>query len=332
MFLTINLQESIISFHNCPTSLSTTLWWFRVAVLYVNLLSSGIVYLVARFQFTTKQALFASVSFLSLLPVFNGTFALAEPFMILFLLLSYLNFQYQYSSLRLLIGGLFLGLAILFKQTALLALLVYIGIFLSQRQYKVRNLIFMFAGMAIVVIPIVLFLWFSDALNQAFHSVVLFNLHDYRPFSIFVTLRTLPMLLFPVFPLIVSFCLMLAKNSSIFRKNLYPFGMLGVFISFTLTRPFHHYWLPVLPFFVLMLFSGLENHKLMQKIVIANLLLIGIIHLYSSWTISIPKRMRQIAAATRVDNCEIHRSVEERYLAGCISLSQNSDEIGDDGQ
>ena len=99
----------------------------RLVVYFVHFASAVIIYFLGKKIHSERVGIISSFFFLVLVytPVFEGYYYLTEPFAIFFILLSvYLFFKDGFYPK--LLSGIFLGIAILFKQTSVLLLLVFL--------------------------------------------------------------------------------------------------------------------------------------------------------------------------------------------------------------
>jgi 4-amino-4-deoxy-L-arabinose transferase-like glycosyltransferase len=141
-----------------------------------------------------KVGMTASIFFLiaAYIPIFQGYFFKAEPFAVFFLLLSVIFF-FKHDHLNNFLAGIFLGLGVLFKQTAILLFGVYFLFYLLKLRYKenrtkkyflnsTKTLIMIFLGISVTIIPVFLYFFLMGAAEEMIYYSVYFLSFYQLPF------------------------------------------------------------------------------------------------------------------------------------------------------
>jgi hypothetical protein len=278
--------------------ISDTFYLMRFITLISNWITAYFIYLIA------GQGRLTALSYLIILPFYQGQFAITEPFMIMWLVIGMyftlssvgveatesqdisLNLRNVLPStalradqLKIFLAGICLGLAALFKQPAIINIIaVYIYILGSQitkiklqitSKPKIKiikftslafqiinskfiyNFLFSYLlftiGVILVWLPALGYFYLNSTLQNFWQAVVIFNFLEYPPMWM-DTFQQLPQLIWPVIAII--------GITSISRARTYNSCILVILfiilpLPFILTRPYHHYWLQVLPFIII---------------------------------------------------------------------------------
>jgi hypothetical protein len=158
----------------------------RILVCIFHAASAILIYLLGTKIKDKKVGMTASVFFLiaAYIPIFQGYFFKAEPFAVFFLLLSALFFLKKSYSNNIL-AGIFLGIGVIFKQTAILLFGVYFLYYLLQLRFKdnktkqyfldsTKNLVLIFLGVIFSLIPVFLYYLLVGALDDFLYYSVYF--------------------------------------------------------------------------------------------------------------------------------------------------------------
>ena len=228
--------------------------------------------------------------YLALIPYYQGNFYLTQPFMMLFLLLS-TNFLFESlsesdqhrpdenlkssrNSKKFFLSALFFGLATFFRQTALVHILpIVIFLIYNKPKHKTyHKLVKLLTFGATAILPWLLFTayaWNNNFFNQAWQQIVLFNLFSYPSLPIATVLRKIPLLVWPLVVTCVGYWLVkrnlfvskeIVVSNSLAKQYLFFILLhIVVVLPLLLSRPYHHYWLQLIPW--LFVIVGLKNFK-----------------------------------------------------------------------
>lgn len=191
-----------------------------------------------------------------------------------------------------LLSGLFLGLAILFKQTALLSLLAFYLYLISRRDWKALLLII--AGMIIPLGLSQIYLSVHHLLPQAYQQIILYNFKNYPSEPLLsVVIQLLPPFLYTL-PVWLLFLVQTKRelHQLIFKPKpktqnpkysslLFIYALAALPMLAYFNRHYPHYWLQSVPF-VAILTAGQLKHKLRItnnafKITLAWILIVSLI-------------------------------------------------------
>lgn len=228
--------------------------WVAKAALIVSTLGAAI--LLKKIGDSLKPGIgwYATGIFLFLLTQFEGYYLIAEPFMLLPLSLAlWILLRPNYSLPWLLSAGVCLGLALLFKQTALISLLPIL--WLASKRSTIQ-LLPVFIGLITPLLLTALYLLTNDALKQAWHQVVVLTLTEYPREAIPFILGSLqqPFLwTLPIWGLVL-----LAWWPYLKHKNLI-WALVLLPLPLMFFRHYPHYWIQVLPFVAILAASVLAD-------------------------------------------------------------------------
>ncbi len=211
--------------------------WLMGVVLVVQIL----IYFITKKLFNQKTALLANLLFLIWQPFLEGWVLWIDSFMPLFLLPAF----YFVTKKRLFLGGLFLGGAVLFKQTAI-PLVCMVSLYLIWELRSIKKLIPFIAGFLPVPILMVIYYWVLGVFQDFWYWTVTFNLttyatggtktHEYKQLIRVLGMAT---------PLI--FIIKTGVNKNLVLLGVFILGSLvGVF-----DRPDFVHFQPALPFIVI---------------------------------------------------------------------------------
>jgi hypothetical protein len=183
------------------------------------------------------------LSFLIIAPAYQGQFALTEVLMVPWLLSATVYMVRR----NMLAAGIMLGVAFMFKQTAVLNLIVML--------FVGTNPLAVIAGFSLV--PLLSYGFLSLAVPVNLWSYWIFEslIAAYPANTFSNTLIELPKLLLPLgifIPLIIySF-----KKPHTTHAQKYSLGIIMISLPILLFRPYHHYWLQFLPYMLILSFSS----------------------------------------------------------------------------
>jgi hypothetical protein len=237
----------------------------RIFLFFIILISAFLIFKIAE-DFKKGSGFAASLFFAFLMLFYQGTYILAEPFIALFVILSYwcLIKSYRIKTLKYhLLGGVFIGITLLFKQTSVIFFLIFLFAFLSKKRPVLKFLSFLLG----VFIPLFAIYFWLNSLglwNEAVNQIVTLTANSYpkedigKVLSAFKTgfWRTLPIWL-----LFISSISLLFKEET--RNRVITLLTLSILpIPLFLVRPYLHYWIIVLPFVAIL--AGVTFEKIME--------------------------------------------------------------------
>lgn len=196
---------------------------------------------------------FAAILFLYALTFYEANFLIAEPFMVTFLLL---GFYFYISKKSAFLTGLFLSLAFLLKQVAIINFVIIFFFIIKSSRLRSNNTLGYLIGFSIPCLITLLYLYTNGLSQTAFSQIITLNLTSYErePLSLvfssffFWLIMALPLWLFFIFGL---------KNIRGYPKELLLFIFLPLPILFH--RHYPHYILQSLPFIAIISAFGFEK-------------------------------------------------------------------------
>lgn len=219
----------------------TNVWVIKIALI-LSTLGTGVFVKKITDHLKSGAGWYAAIIFVFLLTQFEGYYLIAEPFMILPLLLAWwLIVRRPHSSGWLVVAGACLGLVILFKQTGLLSVISLLILGFTRTSKRVMLLL----GFFLPLLLTLLYLKANGAVGAAWHQVVILTLTHYPPESLSYVLKTLSWNFLWTFPmwvlLVVGFKAQLQNRKMIWSMIVLP-------LPFMVVRHYPHYWVQVLPF------------------------------------------------------------------------------------
>lgn len=270
--------------------LGSNLLTYRVLVILINITIGLLIYLKCR-TIKRRGVLAAGVYFL-LSPYYQSNFILTEVYMTVCLVGAYslmdgldLRLKGQHGgriSRRIFIIGLLTGLAFCYKQPGLVFIVLY-GVYIywlaHEKQSTVvknsktgkekllayaRRIKLIALYLLGVIIPITGFtLWLisNNILVIAFNQIIVHNITSYPPYSLIETVKKSMPIILPILPLWVL-CIRnwLHKEQKASSEYLLLFSIVA-YLPFLFFRPYHHYWIPVVPFLLLSIFMPRRGYK-----------------------------------------------------------------------
>ena len=237
----------------------------RVFLFTIILLSAYLIFKISE-DLKKGSGLPASLFFAFLMFFYQGTYILAEPFIALLALATYwcLVKSYRINNLKYhLLGGVFVGISLLFKQTSIVFFLIFLFAFLSKKRPILKPLVYLIG----VFVPLMAtYFWLKSfgLVDEAINQIITLTANSYPKEDLSKVLsafgvgfwRTLPM-----WVLFVSSLALLFKKE--FRNKTITLLVLSLLpIPLFLIRPYLHYWIIVLPFVAIL--AGLMFEKLIE--------------------------------------------------------------------
>jgi 4-amino-4-deoxy-L-arabinose transferase-like glycosyltransferase len=278
MFMGDSISQGAIPYLDYPDNKPPGIWYllaltFQVfgksicaarLILYItNALSAYILYLLGKEIHNEKLGIISAALFLIgiLTPAFDGYWVLTEPFLTLFSLFGILCFiKCRDRKLYMLVCGLAIGIATLFKQSGILILIVIITFYLCNFWIPVnRNKIFLVSfvknisllliGLFIPILFTFIYFWNAGALSQFIDNVV-WSLNKYGTnFAGFILIGYQ----FASFSIvwIPCFASLLSIGNQFIKKSINYETLISIWLLISLCplllRQFGHYYLPILP-------------------------------------------------------------------------------------
>lgn len=216
---------------------------------------------------------------LLMLMIFEGNYLIAEVPMTLCVLLA-LYFALCKDKYYFLIG-FFCGLAIIFKQTALLSSLVII--IYSVFKYK-KNIFKIIWGFLLPILMVLLYLVVTKTLRDGFEQIIWLNLCCYPREQVGFVLSNLSFYFFHSLPILILALVeiyFVIKNYQSEKNMIIIIMLLLLPIPLLLIRHYPHYWIQIIPFFSLLAAAGMErflNNKffVVKYIILASIILMVI--------------------------------------------------------
>lgn len=220
-------------------------------------------------------SLFAHIFFFWITLIFEGQYLIAEPFMAFFISLGlyyFLSFRPKRERsggipfpTRIILSGFAFGVALLFKQTAILSIIAFVIYLTWQRQW--RQLIFFNIGVIIPIFIATLYLWHYNLLVDAYRQIILYNFQYYPAEDIYKViglltpsfLYALPIWVLFIYGAIAIFKYRNAANHSWTRGFVIILLLATLPIFSFLLRHYPHYWLQVAPFVAILAANTLKR-------------------------------------------------------------------------
>lgn len=262
--------------------ITTNIVFIKIIFVAINLCSVVLVTKIyQKISSNVRYIYLPAIFYLIMLIIFEGNFLITEIPMIFCLLLA-LNFALQNNKNYFLIG-LFCGLAIIFKQTALISSLIIIIYSVFKSKKDITKIVLSF------FLPILLVLFYliiSRTLKFGFEQIIWLNLCCYPKEPIYIVIKSLSFYFLHSLPILflAAFELFfIAKNFRSERNMIIITLLLLLPIPFLLIRHYPHYWIQIIPFISILAASGMEriiNNKyfLLKIFAFASILLILVIN------------------------------------------------------
>ena len=265
----------------------------RLLVIGVNLVSAGMIWLIGREVGVGREGrMLMALSYLILLQVYQGQFGLTEPWMAVFLLGGVWLLMRWGSGITvhlggvkahprgeakefflIFFGGMGMGMAMMFKQAAVVNVIAISFWLLVVSKHRVSwvsgisRVIALGLGMMAVWLPVVIWFVNQGIWDDFWRVAVIYPLTEYPPLWQ-ETVRQLPVMLWPIAVWIILVRGIWGRVGGEIRdsrdsRNLVVRQLLWLMqllpLSLVLSRPYHHYWLQVLPFVIISV--AISNRK-----------------------------------------------------------------------
>lgn len=208
----------------------------------------------------------AAAIFIFLMTQFEGYFLIAEPFLLLPLLLSmWLLLRFGGNRRWLFLAGVFLGISMLFKQTSVLSA---IPLFFLVHQSTKKGVLVFIGGLILPWLLFAGYLLANSLMADAWHQIVTLTLNSYPHEKLGYILSMLQTNFLWTLPIWVLFWLGL-KTKFVHKNMLLALVMLP--LPFMFFRHYPHYWVQVLPFVALIVAAVLVDLQ-RQALIIATMI------------------------------------------------------------
>lgn len=300
-------------------------YWFvpRLFILLINFASAALLYTIGKKDLGQNSAITIAAIYLTLSPWYQGSFFLTEVVINFFFLIVFyclLHQPFTHRHLNYLLAGLAFGTGLLFKPTILLSgLALLIGLSLVKERrlhlWLTTGLTF-FTGVILGVFPALWLLINKNLLNLFFNQVIVFNLYSYPPYPLTETLSQFPKILVPGLPwwLLGFFGILIIKDSSTLFK-LIRLQLLFI-IPLIFLRPYHHYWLQLLPWVLFMAAYLIKKVKLSLKPMLLFQIALSLAFLIFSLNESLPELKSELGRAQNLA-CNQVIEPEDYFLSDC---------------
>lgn len=227
---------------------------YKIFIWLVNFLTAILVYGISE-RFRKGAGSFASVIFLLSLVFFEGNYLGAGPFLALLITLAtWLLMKYPGQRRAVFAAGISAGLAILFKQTAILSLLPLL--FLLHIENRASKKYF-FSGTLLVGLSLFVYLTASGILNRFLAQAISANFSSYPPEKLTKVLQSWWDNLRRLWWVFLGAGCAFLPYDKIKREQWVILALAIIPISAFLIRDYPHYWLQVIPFWSVLAGIGL---------------------------------------------------------------------------
>jgi 4-amino-4-deoxy-L-arabinose transferase-like glycosyltransferase len=224
----------------------------RLIPFTLNIIIGWLLYFICRTIINRREGVVVASLYLLISPFYQSNFILTEvPVAACLLVGTALAWRYDVSrkSRAVLWIGFWIGMAILFKQTAFVYALIIPFLLLYQRFVKNRSMLLglYILGLSIPITLIILYLIYSGIYAESYYQIIEYNLLSYPHSSLFVIGPYILQTLLPIVLLWV-FTRLFPKNNKYMAYYIYFLSLFIIIsIPILLFRPYHHYWIPLLP-------------------------------------------------------------------------------------
>lgn len=235
----------------------------RLIPFLLNITIGCLLYFICRTILKSREGVVVAFLYLIISPFYQANFILTEvPMTVCLLIGTLLVWRYHKTKAsrgwkEVFWAGFWVGLAILFKQTAFIySLILPFFLFYSSKNNSVKKSLLLLGlylfGVILPITLMIIYLISNNILAISYSQIIEYNLSSYPHSSIFDIILSFPQLLFPIVLLWV-FTKFLRSN---YKIKTYYFYFISSFIigsiPLLLFRPYHHYWIPVLPYILLL--------------------------------------------------------------------------------
>lgn len=292
----------------------------RSIVIFTNLISAYLVYFLLR-TVGERLALLGSLLFLLILPLVHGTYALTEVFAVPWVLLSVIFIVRHREEKWYAVGtGVCIGIAVLFKLTFIVTGIVAVLYHLSGPG-KVRASFIrawdVLLGLAMPIGLIGLAMFYLQVFGEFYEQVIQFVIYNYPSQINFTSLVFMGFLSFSLIGFLYVALRGVHKKAVPNSVSIVLYLYILSFIPSLIYRPYHHYWIPIIPFIVIFSVQGVKAVKWGEIILLSNAIILSVIYLVHTVVVSYPTLSYQITTAENSGNCKEVSSPIQYFLTKC---------------
>ncbi|MCX6808704.1 MAG: hypothetical protein NTW50_03485 [Candidatus Berkelbacteria bacterium] len=243
----------------------------KTFLVFVNLATVVFTFLIAKKIKVNGNI--AAVFTLFRMIFFEGNSIIAEPFVILFLTISlYLLLQPRFA-IQYFLAGLCLGISILFKQTAVVNLMVILLLCLITSKWS--KLLMILLGAGTIFASVFLYIYLNGLVIPAYEQIILYNITSYPREHLVLLLSNLWPAFVLILPLWALFIIGLNKRFISNHLLVIAFAILPIPLFFI--RHYPHYWLQIIPFVAIVAaYAYNKIHLRYQYLILAFIILVMI--------------------------------------------------------
>lgn len=292
------------------------IWWPRILIMGINLGTAGCLFLIGRRWMDKKWSLVVSLSYLLYIPLYQGQFALTEPFLVLCSLISLLFF-YRFIDQKyyywLFCAGVAASVALLFKQAGIA---VIASEFWAIR-LKRRSILVWTSGLVTLLLLPAYYFYTQGILWPLLSSVFSFYLTDYGWINPLTDNKFWWEMFLPLlFPIIIISKAWLFERDKVFPNQKLLNRYIFFSLPFVIFRPYHHYWLQIIPIILLLGFIHVYTTLYLRLLLLLTICLFSMINLLYSISIQFPIRQQQLNKVYETDCQQVNNPITY-YLGDC---------------
>jgi len=235
----------------------TKIIFYKIFVWFVNFLSAIFIFGITE-KFKKGFGKFAVVIFLYSIVFFEGNYLIAAPFLAFFLTLGTWLVLARREPWSIFVAGLSIGVAIIFKQNAILSLIPFLVYFIWGREFK--KLAYFMVGFILPICGLLIYLGTNNLFTVFYNQAIRASLIDYPHENIFLVLKLWSETFIRVWWLWVGAIIslpMIFQNKQK-REYMLIFLLSIVPVVSFFVRHYPHYWLQVLPFLSVLAALGIS--------------------------------------------------------------------------
>jgi 4-amino-4-deoxy-L-arabinose transferase-like glycosyltransferase len=246
---------------------------YRILVVFSNWCISSILFLRCR-TINMKRGVLAAGIYLIISTYYQSNFIMTEVFLAACLMAAYYLSEglgemidrradlIQWSrkvglKSRVLTIGCLLGLGVCFKQPGIVfvpVFLMYVVLFVMKNKplgLSPRWVVLLFIlGVITPITGCIIWLTMNKILGLSFSQIIVQNIYSYTSQWFFGNFYSYLPIILPTIPLWVFVGIRYIGRRNISLSDWLLLGCIVVYVPFLLFRPYHHYWIPVLPLLV----------------------------------------------------------------------------------
>ncbi len=222
----------------------------RLIVVAVNSLTVIVLARMLNRMIQRPIVLMMSLLLWVLIYAYNGFFVLTEPFVMIFITLALDLMQNGKKNLGMksvLIAGVWIGMAFVFKQTALVLVVAMIFYLIFYKRYRQASLFLL--GFGTTSLIAILALGMNGQLLPWWESAILFPLTSYPSSGMLEHWKEFIWIALPSIPLMM---VVITHAFYLLKKFHLSLILLMSLVPSLMFRPYHQYWLLALPYLILL--------------------------------------------------------------------------------